>query len=352
MNTQTIGVAMSGGVDSTVTAGLLLEQGCRVHGFFMLLPLPGLEQQISRVRLVTDRLQIPLHLVDLRDRFKESIISYFTDCYRHGLTPNPCIVCNKIIKCGLLMDEMAARGMDRMATGHYARIVNQEGQYRLQRAVDPVKDQSYFLCRLSGRQLDRLILPLGEWEKTAVFERAQTMGFSHFNGNESQDVCFLADKKLAAFLAEQGVKSSPGKITTENGEVVGSHHGIWKYTVGQRRGLGLPDATPWYVIGLDAAKNRVIIGKNDELFLRDLQIRDVRWAIKAPKKWTGFIQLRSRHHPAAGQVLLQDDSRVQVRFNKPQRAITPGQFAVFYQDNIVLGSGIIDAPNLCWIKKQ
>jgi len=345
MNTQIIGVAMSGGVDSTVTAGLLLEQGCRVHAFFMLLPLPGLEEQVSRVRLVTDRLQIPLHLVDLRDRFKESIISYFVDAYRQGLTPNPCVVCNKIIKCGLLMDEMAAQGMDRMATGHYAQIINQQGQTWLKRAADPAKDQSYFLCRLSGRQLDRLILPLGEWKKTAVFERAQTMGFSHFNNKESQDVCFLADKKLAAFLAEQDVKSSPGEITTGNGEVVGSHQGIWKYTVGQRRGLSLPDATPWYVTGLDAEQNRVIIGKNEDLFLRELQIRDVRWAINAPEKWTGCIQLRSRHRAAAGQVLLQDDTRVQVRFNNPQRAITPGQFAVFYQDDLVIGSGIIDDPN-------
>ncbi len=345
MNRQTIGVAMSGGVDSTVTAGLLQEQGCLVHGFFMLLPLPGLEQQISRVRLVTDRLQIPLHLVDLRDRFTENIISYFIDSYRHGLTPNPCIVCNTIIKCGLLMDEMAARGMDRMATGHYAQVVDQDGRSRLKRAIDPLKDQSYFLCRLSAEQLDRLILPLGEWEKAAVFERARSMGFSHFNGSESQDVCFLADKKLAAFLEDQDVQSCPGEIINKSGEVLGSHQGIWKYTVGQRRGLGLPDATPWYVTGLDGEKNRVIIGKNEDLFLRDLPIRAVQWAVKPPEKWTGSIQLRSRHRAAEGQVLQQDDTSLLIRFSKPQRAITPGQFAVFYQNDLVIGSGIIDDPN-------
>ncbi len=205
---------MSGGVDSTVTAGLLLEQGYSVHGFFMLLPLPGLERQISKVKLVTERLQIPLHLVDLRDQFKQTIISYFVDSYRQGLTPNPCVVCNRMIKCGQLMKEMAEQGMDKMATGHYARILNEDGRSVLHRAVDPAKDQSYFLCRLSAEQLDRLILPLGGWKKTAVFQRAQEMGFTHFDGQESQDVCFLADKDLTTFLEGQGVKSSRGEMVT------------------------------------------------------------------------------------------------------------------------------------------
>jgi len=341
-NAHTIGVAMSGGVDSTVTAKLLLEQGYSVHGFFMLLPLPGLEQQISKVRLVTDRLQIPLHLVDLRDQFKQTVISYFVASYQRGLTPNPCVICNQLIKCGQLMQEMTAQGMDKMATGHYARILRSDGQAVLHRATDPAKDQSYFLCRLAAEQLDQLILPLGTWQKADVFQRAQAMGFTHFNGQESQDVCFLADKDLATFLAEQGLRSHAGEIISRDGRVRGKHSGIWKYTVGQRRGLGLPDTTPWYVTGLDAGNNRLIIGKNDELFLHELRLQDVQWAIPTPGRWQGRVQLRSRHPAAEAEILLREDNSWQVRFSEPQRAITPGQFAVFYQDDQVIGSGIID----------
>ncbi len=339
---HTIGVAMSGGVDSTVTAELLLEQGYAVHGFFMLLPLPGLTEQISKVQLVADQLQIPLHLVDVREQFEQTILSYFVDGYQQGITPNPCVVCNREIKCGRLLDEMAARGMDRMATGHYAQIVDVDGQAMLHRAVDPGKDQSYFLCRLSARQRERLLLPLGSWQKIDVFKKAQAMGFTHFNGQESQDVCFLAGQHLADFLAGQGVKNRPGEIATQDGRVLGSHAGIWKYTVGQRRGLGLPDATPWYVTGLDAAANRVVIGKNEELFQHRVLLRDVQWMMPQPDNWRGGVQLRSRHRATEAQVLPARNNRWQVLFAESQRAITPGQFAVFYQDDRIIGSGIIE----------
>jgi tRNA-specific 2-thiouridylase len=339
---HTIGVAMSGGVDSTVTAGLLLEQGFAVHGFFMLLPLPGLTEQINTVQMVANQLQIPLHLVDVRARFEQTIISYFVDSYRQGITPNPCVVCNREIKCGRLLDAMAARGMDRMATGHYARIIEVGGKARLHRAVDPKKDQSYFLCRLSARQRERLLLPLGSRQKTEVFQRAQDMGFSHFDGRESQDVCFLADRHLADFLAGQGVDNRPGEIVTRDGHILGRHAGIWKYTVGQRRGLGLPDATPWYVTGLDTETNQVQVGKNEELFLHRVLLRNVQWMAPQPDGWQGGVQLRSRHSPAQAQVLPTEDNHWQVLFTEPQRAITPGQFAVFYQDDQVMGSGIIE----------
>jgi tRNA-specific 2-thiouridylase len=229
-----------------------------------------------------------------------------------------------------------------MATGHYARIQrDRDGRPVLRRGSDHTKDQSYFLCRLSVEQLDRLVLPLGEWEKNSVFQQAKDMGFNHFDGAESQDVCFLADQDLAGFLASQGVKSRKGEISTASGQVHGSHNGIWKYTVGQRRGLGIPDATPWYVTGLDARENRVIIGKNNDLFLQDLLLRDVEWHILPPKTWQGKIQLRSRHRPAVAQVKPVKNNCWQVRFDEPQRAITPGQFAVLYQDDRVIGSGII-----------
>jgi len=342
-NAHTIGVAMSGGVDSTVTAGLLLEQGCTIHGFFMLLPLPGLTEQISKVQMVADQLHIPLHLVDLRQQFEQTIISYFVDAYRQGVTPNPCVICNQEIKCGQLLDEMATFGMDRMATGHYAQIGCKNGRALLHRAVDPAKDQSYFLCRLSAEQRKRLILPLGSWQKAEVFKRAQAMGFTHFNGQESQDVCFLADQHLPGFLKEKGMQSVPGEITTKDGQVLGNHEGIWKYTVGQRRGLGLPDATPWYVTALDADNNRVIIGKDNELFHRRVLLRDVQWTVPRQNSWQGRVQLRSRHRAAEAQVLPATNNRWQVLFTEPQRAISPGQFAVFYENGQIIGSGIIEA---------
>ena len=333
---------MSGGVDSTVTAGLLLEQGFSVHGFFMLLPLPDLDQQISRVTRIARQLQIPLHCVDLRKQFNTTIIQYFVDSYRQGLTPNPCVVCNQMIKCGQLMQEMTALGMDKMATGHYARIVHPDDDMAtLHRAVDVTKDQSYFLCRLSAEQLNRLILPLGNWEKSAVYEQARKMDCCDFDGKESQDVCFLANRELTSFLAEQGLPGINGEIRTGDGRVLGSHRGIWHYTVGQRRGLGIPDATPWYVTALDAATNQVIIDKNDKLFYRDLLLRDVHWSIRTPEKWQGRVQIRSRHRAAEAAIQSLDNNRVQVRFFEAQRAITPGQFGVFYQDEQVTGSGII-----------
>jgi len=335
---QTIGVAMSGGVDSTVAARLLVEQGYRVHGFFMLLPLPGLDRQIKKVKLVADHLHIPLHFIDLQEKFTDSIITYFIDSYKSGLTPNPCVVCNERIKCGQLLDEMAARGMDQMATGHYAQVLHNA---ELHRAADSKKDQSYFLCRLDSRQLARLILPLGNWQKRDVYERAVEMGFTHFNGQESQDVCFLSGKNLPDFLQEQNVKNCPGEITTRDGEVLGRHRGIWHYTVGQRRGLGLPDATPWYVTGLDPEHNRVLIGKNESLFKKRLRVTDVHWHIPKPLIWEGDVQLRSRHRAAPARIVPTKNGDCLIDFSEPQRALSPGQFAVFYKKNRVVGSAII-----------
>lgn len=329
---------MSGGVDSTVTAQLLIEQGYRVHGFFMLLPLPGLERQIDKVKFVTDHLHIPLHFIDLQEEFSDSIIRYFIHSYTTGLTPNPCVVCNELIKCGQLLEQMAAHGMDRMATGHYAQIVHNA---ELHRAADPKKDQSYFLCRLDSRQLARLILPLGNWKKRNVYERAAAIGLSSFNGQESQDVCFLSGKNLPDFLQEQNVKNCPGDITTPDGEVLGRHRGIWHYTVGQRRGLGLPDATPWYVIKLDPEHNRVLIGKNESLFKSRLKGTDVRWHIPKPRVWEGAVQLRSRHRAAPARIVPAGNCGCLINFSEPQRAASPGQFAVFYEKNRVVGSAII-----------
>ncbi|CAK8719615.1 MAG: tRNA (5-methylaminomethyl-2-thiouridylate)-methyltransferase [Candidatus Electronema aureum] len=334
---RNIGIALSGGVDSTIAVALLLEQGFAVQGFFMLL-LPDSEQQVGKVQNIADRLGIPLHLVDRREQFQQQIIASFTATYRQGLTPNPCIICNRLIKFGLLLEAMAAKSMDAMATGHYARV--ESGSLR--RGLDSAKDQSYFLCRLTAKQLSRLILPLGTWRKQDVFARARAMGFSNFEeGGESQDVCFLAGQDLAGFLDQQGIEARSGEIITEQGKVLGSHQGIWNYTVGQRRGLGLPDATPWYVTGLDAERNVVIVGKNQELFQRELLLADMQWQIEPSEQWQGRVQLRSRHQAAEAKAVPTENGCWRVFFKEPQRAITPGQFAVLYEDDQVVGSGVI-----------
>ncbi len=344
MSTTRIGMAMSGGVDSTVGCSLLRDQGYHVEGFFMLLPVAGLEGQVDRVRHLADRLGVPLHLVDLREEFSRRVIGYFVDSYRRGETPNPCIRCNPEIKFGALFAAMRRAGMDRMATGHYARILRTADGPALCRGVDPGKDQSYFLCRLPARLLERIVLPLGEWTKERVYREAGRRGLTGFDNTESQDVCFLP-RDLASFLRHQGLEEREGEIVTTGGRILGRHRGIWRYTVGQRRGLGLPDATPWYVVGLQGADNRVVIGKNDELFRSTVMVRDLHWlAPPSLPRQVLLVQLRSRHRAAPARLERAGDDRWLIRFETPQRAITPGQFAALYREDRLVASAVITGP--------
>lgn len=343
MTAVNVGVAMSGGVDSTVAALLLREQGWRVHGFFMRLPLPGREAQLQRMREVADRLAVPLTVVDLELPFNDRVIRPFIDSYRAGLTPNPCIRCNVQIKFGLLAEIMRAAGMDRIATGHYARLDRTGGQPRLVRAAHRAKDQSYFLARLNADQLDHLLFPLGEWSKEAVHRRAEPLGLG-FRGEESQDVCFLAGG-LPSFLTGHGLVRAHGPIVSAAGETIGQHTGCWQFTVGQRRGLGLPDATPWYVTAIDGVANRVIVGKATDLLQQDCTVQALQWAAAPPPlPWRTLVQLRSRHAPAEAEVRVDHTGTVRIVFAVAQRAITPGQYAVFYEHDRVVGSAVISPP--------
>lgn len=331
---------MSGGVDSTMAASLLQAQGHRVHGFFMLLPLANLEAQRQRAQEVADRLSIPLQTVDLRQPFTDHIIGSFIEQYRQGLTPNPCIHCNHAIKFDLLAHAMLHAGMARIATGHYARILASGGLRWIARAADPRKDQSYFLARLAAEQMRLVTFPLGDWTKTQVCERAAGLGF-RFDGEESQDVCFLKET-LPAFLAQHGVRDRVGPVVGRDGRQIGEHRGVWHYTIGQRRGLGLPDATPWYVVELDGTSNRVVVGKQEDLFADRCRLHSLRWAHEPPPlPWQGLVQLRSRHTPALAELRQTGPEAWELAFACRQRAITPGQFAVFYGDDRVLGSAII-----------
>ena len=342
---KSVGVAMSGGVDSSVTAQLLKNKGYQVQGFFMALAQPDLDQQVDRIKKVTDHLDIPLTIVDLSREFKETVLDYFTSSYFEGRTPNPCVFCNPRIKFGRLLEEILAAGCDHMATGHYARIVEGLDQtFRLLKGLDPKKDQSYFLHRLTQQQLSRILFPLGEQTKENVYKLAGELGISGIHGAESQDVCFLQDTDVSTFLAQSRTADKPGgPIVTQDGTEIGRHDGIHCFTVGQRKGLGIPDATPYYVVSLDPVKNVVVVGKKEDLYQRELLVEEVNWiAGKEPDlRRDLFTKIRYRHKGAPAQVMPSEKGRYTVRFHEPQLAITPGQFAVFYQEDEVIGGGEI-----------
>lgn len=346
--TQSIGVAMSGGVDSSVTACLLKEQGFAVRGFYMALAQPDLDSQIARVKKVARHLEVELEVIDLRMEFEKEVLDYFSQSYFSGQTPNPCVVCNRKIKFGLFMENILARGMDLMATGHYARITSQsrDGKTfcRLLKGVDPSKDQSYFLCLLRQEQLSRLRMPLGEYTKKEIYHLAADRGLSGLHGDESQDVCFLRDNDVGSFLSARADRiPTDGPITTEDGRELGRHSGIHHFTVGQRRGLGIADATPYYVLRLAPEDNLVVVGKKEDLYRQELQVREVNWLAgiipQLPRQLE--VKIRYRHRPAAAMVNVENPQQIKVSFLNPQRGITPGQFAVFYDDQEVVGGGVI-----------
>lgn len=347
LSTRKIAVAMSGGVDSSVTAALLKEQGARVQGVFMALAQPDLAEQIQRVRAMAGILAIPLTVVDLAAPFREEVLGYFSGSYQAGKTPNPCVVCNQRIKFGRLLEFVRGNlGAELLATGHYARIQGDAAMgIHLLGGVDPAKDQSYFLCRLSGQQLAQLCFPLGGRHKEEVYALAAGFGLDFQQRRESQDVCFLKGVSVAEFLAGAGSSDpDPGPVLTADGREIGRHRGLAAFTIGQRRGLGLPAALPWYVIGLDPAQRAVIVGTEAELFHGSMLLRKLLWVSGQPpgSPCSCTVKIRYRHKAAAAEIFLQEEDRARVIFQEPQRAITPGQFAVFYEGDRVIGSGEIE----------
>lgn len=364
-----IAVAMSGGVDSSAAAALLREQGHELVGFTMQLwdqnrnintdengdPLPSRCCSLDDVydaRRVADTLGFPFYVLNLEQEFEESVVEPFIQSYLAGETPIPCVACNSRLKFASL-DRMAqSLGCDKVATGHYARVEFDEsaGRYRLFRGRNYAKDQSYFLWELTQEQLSRAYFPLGEMHKEEVRDIARNAELYTANKPESQEICFVPDGKYSEFidryLDHEGRSNelpSRGEIVDTSGAVVGDHTGIHRYTIGQRRGLGIANEKPLYVLQIERAKNQIIVGEADELESVEFTARGVNWIAfdepAAPVRTD--VKVRYRHEPAPATIYPLPDSCVRIVFDEPQRAITPGQATIFYDGDEVGGGGWI-----------
>lgn len=341
-------VAMSGGVDSAAAAALLVEQGCACVGLTLrLVPEPaeksvfepccGLEATHD-ARRVCDALGIPHEVLYAVDRFDRDIIDYFAEEYAAGRTPNPCIRCNRMIKFGALYQRANELGIEYIAMGHYARLERRGARWALQRAAHRPKDQSYVLAPLTQAQLRRAVFPLGEMTKDEARARAARFDCRMAQKRESQELCFVSDRDYARFLQDRQTPSAPGPIVSTDGRVLGRHKGLIHYTIGQRRGLGIAAERPYYVVALDTARNTVVVGPEEATFCAQFDTGRLCWGGMAPQD-TPFdcrVQIRSRHCavPATVTPVAVPGSLIgaRVRLHAPERSVTPGQWAVLYDD--------------------
>ena len=339
-------IAMSGGVDSSVAAWAAQQSGAVCGGITLRLWDNGTDTPIADAEAVASRLGMAFHALDAREEFKDRVVEYFIRCYETGLTPNPCVRCNKHLKFSFLLDKALELGYDAIATGHYARIRQDEatGRYLLYKALDDKKDQSYFLACLDQRQLAHSRFPLGELTKEQVRQIALEQEFINAKKKDSQDICFVPDGDYMAFMERYTGKNYPcGAFLDADGKVVGTHKGAVGYTLGQRKGLGLAMGKPVYVCGKDMQANTVTVGPEALLFSSSLLAADWNWlpfeTLTAPMRV--MAKARSRHIPQPATVYPAEDGMARVEFDEPQRAITPGQTVVLYDGDMVVGSGTI-----------
>jgi tRNA-uridine 2-sulfurtransferase len=338
-----VAVALSGGLDSSVAALLLRKEACEVMGLHMRLQdSPASDDQARRAGDICRALGIAYDLVDLQEEFEAGVIDYFCREYRQGRTPNPCVACNRHVKFGYLLDRALSLGADYLATGHYARVEHSENRHRLLRAVDARRDQSYFLYTLTQPGLRHILFPLGGLGRDEVKRMAEQAGLPT-TARSSQDVCFISKRRRGDFL-EQRVPARPGDVVDAQGSILGQHRGISLYTVGQRHGLGLSGDRPLYIIRIEPEHNRIVLGPEQDLYSRRLTADKLNWISgKAPDGYVrAGVRIRYRSREAGATLCFKHDA-VDVDFDQPQKAVTPGQAVVFYDKDEVLGGGTIES---------
>lgn len=335
-------VAMSGGVDSTVAAKMLLENGWEVAGAYMRMmssEYPGDDGQEAEKAAAL--LGIPFYIFDMADAFKNNVLDYFCDSYLQGRTPNPCVVCNRTMKFGAFYGKAEELGYEYIATGHYARVLRQNGETLLLRSENRQKDQSYFLHGLSKTQLSHAVFPLENYDKARIREIASSFGFENARKKDSQDICFVKDGEYAAFIEHfTRRKMMGGNFTDVGGNVIGTHDGIAHYTVGQRKGVRTAFGKPLYVISKDAADNTVVMGEDQLLFSDTVRVQNFNLIYENYNSENITAKHRYGQRDAAASLKICGSDAV-IKFKTPQRAVTPGQFAVVYDGEIVVGGGEI-----------
>ena len=360
-------IAISGGIDSLVAAFLLKKKYRHVVGLHFVNgyePIPfcdplapdtavettGTQTSVGELPPdhplfpIQQQLDIPIYLVDVRRAFQQTVVDYFVDNYLRGRTPNPCLLCNPSIKFGVLLEQAKHMGVDYYATGHFARIRQNENRWVLQKGMDPVKDQTYFLAMVPQSLLPFVRFPLGDMTKQAVMHVAEKHHLTPVFKKESQDVCFIQDNDYARFISNRAkIGGSPGPITDTSGNDIGTHNGLYHFTIGQRRGINCPASHPYYVIDINTCENRLIVGPKKDLDKDRLQIRHINWFIQKPETpLPVFVKIRYQHQAAEATLIPTDDNGAVIRFKSPQQAITPGQGAVCYVNDTVVAGGWID----------
>ncbi len=335
-------VAMSGGVDSSAAALMIKEKGHDVSGAIMHL-LGDKNPEALTAYSVAEKIGIPFYEFDFSSEFSSCVIDKFVKCYEEGGTPNPCIDCNRNLKFGRFFEEAEKLGFSGIATGHYARIEKSGNNYFIKKAKDISKDQSYVLYSVKRELLPYILMPLGEYSKEEIREYAASHGFINANKKDSQDICFVPDGDYAKIIAEKSKKTYPeGEFVTLDGKVLGRHKGIIGYTIGQRKGLGLALPEPMYVCEKNVETNRVILGLSEDLMKRDMNVKDINWLASqnVPDKIRAKVKIRYKQEEQSAEINFTEDG-ARVLFDEPQRAISKGQAAVFYDGDTVLGGGTI-----------